>query len=168
LEKFYGQYESKGLLLFRMNTKESRESIQKFLEKNPSSLPILLDEKNKVGKLLGYGFILPLTWLIPKECFAIVRWGRRIGPGLKRSVSRIGCSEKNNDHLGLLDFPFLFDDAGMRHLASPRADSPLVPLAKANLEAVLEEQEVLRSCGKTPKRFGIFIAGGSAEGPGGG
>jgi len=66
LEKFYGQYESKGLLLFRMNTKESRESIQKFLEKNPSSLPILLDEKNKVGKLLGV-WVHPTSYLVDSK-----------------------------------------------------------------------------------------------------
>ncbi|NWF56019.1 MAG: TlpA family protein disulfide reductase [Syntrophaceae bacterium] len=53
MEKFYRQYQPKGLVLFRLNTKESRETIRKFLEKNPSPLPILLDEKNKVGKLLG-------------------------------------------------------------------------------------------------------------------
>jgi len=47
------QYQSKGLVFFRVDTKESRETIQKFLEKNLSPLPILLDEKNKVGKLLG-------------------------------------------------------------------------------------------------------------------
>jgi peroxiredoxin len=49
----YAQYQPKGLVFFRIDTKESRETIQKFLEKNPSSLPILLDEKNKVAKLLG-------------------------------------------------------------------------------------------------------------------
>jgi len=50
-------------VLFRVNTKESRETIQKFLEKTPSSLPILLDEKNKVGKLLGVWFH-PTSYLV--------------------------------------------------------------------------------------------------------
>ncbi|MBP1722584.1 MAG: hypothetical protein H6Q44_289 [Deltaproteobacteria bacterium] len=50
-------------MLFRVNTKESRETIQKFLEKTPSSLPILLDEKNKVGKLLGV-WVHPTSYLV--------------------------------------------------------------------------------------------------------
>ena len=51
------------MVLFRVNTKESRETIQKFLEKTPSSLPILLDEKNKVGKLLGV-WVHPTSYLV--------------------------------------------------------------------------------------------------------
>lgn len=49
--------------MFRLNTKESRESIHKFLEKSPSPLPILLDEKNKVGKLLGV-WVHPTSYLV--------------------------------------------------------------------------------------------------------
>jgi hypothetical protein len=50
-------------VLFRLDTKESRETILKFLEKSPSSLPILLDEKNKVGKLLGV-WVHPTSYLV--------------------------------------------------------------------------------------------------------
>lgn len=49
--------------MFRLDTKESRETIQKYLKKNPSSLPILLDEKNKVGKLLGV-WVHPTSYLV--------------------------------------------------------------------------------------------------------
>ena len=59
----YGQYRPKGLVVFRMNTKESRETVNKFLEKNPFDLPILLDEKNKVGKLLGV-WVHPTSYLV--------------------------------------------------------------------------------------------------------
>ena len=52
--------------MFRLDTKESRETIQKFLEKNPSSLPILLDEKNKVGKLLGV-WVHPTSYLVDSK-----------------------------------------------------------------------------------------------------
>ncbi len=51
------------MVLFRINTKESPETIQNFLKKNPSSLPILLDEKNKVGKLLGV-WVHPTSYLV--------------------------------------------------------------------------------------------------------
>ena len=49
--------------MFRIDTKESRETINKFLEKNPSKVPILLDEKNKVGKLLGL-WVHPTSYLV--------------------------------------------------------------------------------------------------------
>jgi hypothetical protein len=51
------------LVLFRVNTKESRETINKFLGKNPSNIPVLLDEKNKVGKLLGL-WVHPTSYLV--------------------------------------------------------------------------------------------------------
>ena len=49
--------------MFRVDTKESRETINKFLEKYPSNIPILLDEKNKVGKLLGL-WVHPTSYLV--------------------------------------------------------------------------------------------------------
>ena len=51
------------MVVFRVNTKESRETIDKFLSKNPSNIPILLDEKNKVGKLLGL-WVHPTSYLV--------------------------------------------------------------------------------------------------------
>ena len=51
------------MAVFRVNTKESRETIHKFLTKNPSHIPILLDEKNKVGKLMGL-WVHPTSFLI--------------------------------------------------------------------------------------------------------
>jgi hypothetical protein len=52
--------------MFRIDTKESRETVNKFLEKNPSKVPILLDEKNKVGKLLGL-WVHPTSYLIDSK-----------------------------------------------------------------------------------------------------
>ena len=46
-----------------MDTKESRETINKFLVKYPTIIPILLDEKNKVGKLLGL-WVHPTSYLV--------------------------------------------------------------------------------------------------------
>lgn len=51
------------MVLFRIDTKESRETVNKFMEKSPLNLPILLDEKNKVGKLLGV-WVHPTSYLI--------------------------------------------------------------------------------------------------------
>ena len=62
--------------MFRINTKESRETINKFLEKNPTKIPILLDEKNKVGKLLGV-WVHPTSYLIDSK--GILQY-RAMGP----------------------------------------------------------------------------------------
>jgi hypothetical protein len=51
------------LAVFGVDTKESRETIHKFLAKNPTIIPILLDEKNKVGKLLGL-WVHPTSYLV--------------------------------------------------------------------------------------------------------
>ena len=46
-----------------MNTKESRETVNKFLGQNPSPIPVLLDEKNKVGKMLGV-WVHPTSYIV--------------------------------------------------------------------------------------------------------
>jgi peroxiredoxin len=51
------------LVLLRIDTKESRETVKKFLAKTPLNSPILLDENNKVGKLLGV-WVHPTSYLI--------------------------------------------------------------------------------------------------------
>jgi hypothetical protein len=62
-------------VIFRVDTKESRETINKFLGKNPSNIPILLDEKNKVGKLMGL-WVHPTSYLV--DCKGMIRY-RAIG-----------------------------------------------------------------------------------------
>jgi peroxiredoxin len=49
-----------------VNSKESRGTINKFLEKNPTNIHILLDEQNKVGKLLGV-WVLPTSYLVDSQ-----------------------------------------------------------------------------------------------------
>jgi hypothetical protein len=49
-----------------VDTKESRETINKFLGKHPSKVPIILDEKNKVGKLLGL-WVHPTSYLVDSK-----------------------------------------------------------------------------------------------------
>jgi peroxiredoxin len=66
LEKLYTQYKSKGLILFRIDTKESRETVIKFLEKEPLKLPVLLDKTGKVGRLFGL-WVHPTSYLINRE-----------------------------------------------------------------------------------------------------
>lgn len=63
LEKLNSEYQSRGLVILRIDTKESRETINKFLERHPTNIQILLDEKNKVGKLLGV-WVHPTSYLV--------------------------------------------------------------------------------------------------------
>lgn len=65
-EKLYTRYKSKGLILFRIDTKESRETVIKFLEKEPMNVPVLLDENGKVGRLFGL-WAHPTTYLIDRQ-----------------------------------------------------------------------------------------------------
>lgn len=53
-------------MIYRVNTKESRETILKFLEKNPISIPILLDKTGKVGRLFGL-WAHPTSYLIDRR-----------------------------------------------------------------------------------------------------
>jgi tetratricopeptide (TPR) repeat protein len=59
----------------------------------------------------------------------------------------------------LIFLPFLVIQ-GCATSPPPRADSPLVPLAKANLEAVLEEQEGLEILWENAKEVRDFYRGG--------
>lgn len=52
--------------MFRIDTKDSRETILKFLAKNPLPLPVLLDVKGKVGRLFGV-WAHPTTYLIDRQ-----------------------------------------------------------------------------------------------------
>jgi peroxiredoxin len=62
----YNQYKLKGLIFFRVDTKESRETVLKFLQKEPLKLPVLLDTNGKVGRLFGL-WAHPTTYLIDRQ-----------------------------------------------------------------------------------------------------
>jgi peroxiredoxin len=62
----FTQYKAKGLILFRIDTKESRETIVKFLQKNPVNVPVLLDKNGKVGRLFGL-WAHPTSYLIDRQ-----------------------------------------------------------------------------------------------------
>jgi len=49
-----------------VDTKESVETIKKFLEKYPYSLPILLDKTGKMGRLFGV-WAHPTTYIINRK-----------------------------------------------------------------------------------------------------
>jgi peroxiredoxin len=86
----YGQYRSKNLVVFRIDAKESRETVHKFLEKNPLNLPVLLDEKNKVGRLLGV-WVHPTSYLVDKK--GMIQY-RSIGVADWTGVEAVSIIEK--------------------------------------------------------------------------
>jgi len=54
------------LKIYRVDTKESPETIKKFLEKQPYTLPILLDKTGKMGRLFGV-WAHPTTYIINRK-----------------------------------------------------------------------------------------------------
>jgi peroxiredoxin len=62
----YNQYRSQDFVLYRIDTKESRETVLKYLEKESVQVPVLLDEKGKVGRLFGV-WAHPTTYLIDRQ-----------------------------------------------------------------------------------------------------
>ena len=60
------KYLSQGLEIYRINTKESRETILKFTEKNSIATPILLDKTGKVGRLFGV-WAHPTSYLVDRR-----------------------------------------------------------------------------------------------------
>lgn len=79
LEKLYDQFKTKEFIIFRINTKESKETINKYLEKHPSRIPILLDGNNKVGNLMGVwahptSFLIDYQGRIRYRAMGMVDW----------------------------------------------------------------------------------------------
>ena len=75
-EKLSTQYSPKGLILFRINSKESRESVEEYLGKESLHVPVLLDKTGKVGRLFGI-WAHPTSYLIDRQ--GMVRY-RAVGP----------------------------------------------------------------------------------------
>ncbi len=76
LEKLFSQYSSEGLSLFFIIPRESKETIEKFVEKESLHAPVLLDKTGKVGRLFGV-WVQPTSYLIDRQ--GMVRY-RVMGP----------------------------------------------------------------------------------------
>jgi peroxiredoxin len=75
-EKLFNQYSAKGLVIFRINTKENPETVAKFVKKESLNVPVLLDKIGKVGRLFGL-WAHPTSYLIDRR--GMVRY-RTVGP----------------------------------------------------------------------------------------
>ncbi|HYB21087.1 MAG TPA: TlpA disulfide reductase family protein [Thermodesulfobacteriota bacterium] len=72
LAKFYAQYQSQGLVFYRINTIESLETVRKFLEKESLQVPVLLDPSDQVERLFGV-WAHPTSFLIDRKGLARYR-----------------------------------------------------------------------------------------------
>jgi len=77
LEKLNSQMQNKDFILFRIDAKESRKTVEEFLKDNPTQMHILLDKKGKVERLFGV-WAHPTSFLVDRRGY--VRY-RAMGPG---------------------------------------------------------------------------------------
>jgi peroxiredoxin len=66
LEKLYKQYQSKGLVFYRIASKESVETIKKYMEKESLNVPVLIDKTGQTERLFGI-WLHPTTYLITRK-----------------------------------------------------------------------------------------------------
>jgi peroxiredoxin len=62
----YAQYQSKGLVFYRIDSKESADTVRKFLEKESLHVPVLLDPSGRVERLFGV-WVHPTSYLINRQ-----------------------------------------------------------------------------------------------------
>ena len=72
MEKFYAQYQSKGLIFYRISAKETRETVVKFMEKESLHFPVLLDKTGSVERLFGV-WVHPTAYLINRQAMVCYR-----------------------------------------------------------------------------------------------
>ncbi len=72
LQKLYSQYQSKGLILYRINSKEKLETIKQFMEKESLNVPVLIDENGYTERLFGV-WVHPTTYLINRQALVCYR-----------------------------------------------------------------------------------------------
>ena len=68
--------QKKDFVLFRIDSKESRKTLQEFVKENPTQMRILLDKKGKVERLFGV-WVHPTSYIVDRR--GNVRY-RAMGP----------------------------------------------------------------------------------------
>ncbi|MBP1711872.1 MAG: thioredoxin family protein [Deltaproteobacteria bacterium] len=72
LQKLYNQYQSRGLILYRIASKEKPETIKNFLEKESLNMPALIDKTGQTERLFGV-WVHPTTYLINRQSLVVYR-----------------------------------------------------------------------------------------------
>lgn len=66
LQKLYNQYQSRGLIFYRISSKEEPETINQFMEKESLNLPVLIDKTGQTDRQFGV-WVHPTTYLIDRQ-----------------------------------------------------------------------------------------------------
>jgi len=72
LQKLYSQYQSRGLIFYRINSKEKPETIKQFMEKESLNVPVLIDKSGQTERLFGV-WVHPTTYLINRQALVYYR-----------------------------------------------------------------------------------------------
>ncbi len=72
LQKLHDQYQSRGLIFYRINSKEKPETIRQFLEKESLNVPVLIDRTGGAERLFGV-WVHPTTYLINRQALVCYR-----------------------------------------------------------------------------------------------
>jgi len=72
LQKLYSQYQSRGLIFYRITSKEKSETIKQFLEKESLNVPVLIDQTGQTDRFFGV-WVHPTTYLINRRAFVCYR-----------------------------------------------------------------------------------------------
>ena len=164
MEKLYTQYQSRGLIFYRINSKENPETIKQFLEKESLHFPVLLDKTGRVERLFGV-WVHPTTYLINRQamvCYRIMGvldWIDLHSNEHHRSVAQREVKDEREilctfSRLCFSCFP------GCAGVTPITGEKPPIPLQKANLKAVLEENEGLEIVWEDAKDARDFYRGG--------
>jgi thiol-disulfide isomerase/thioredoxin len=70
MEKLYQRLKAKGLEIVAVNLQEDRSSVQRFVNENGLSFPVLLDTAGRIGATYGARSI-PTTYIVDREGFVI-------------------------------------------------------------------------------------------------
>jgi peroxiredoxin len=66
LGKMFGQYQSKGLIFYRISAKESPDTIRQYMTKESLNMPVLVDKTGQTERLFGV-WVHPTTYLINRQ-----------------------------------------------------------------------------------------------------
>jgi peroxiredoxin len=67
LNKLYGMYKNKGLVILAVSSDRSLSTVKDFIAQNPVTYPILFDEKLSISRDLYKAFMVPTTFVIDRR-----------------------------------------------------------------------------------------------------
>ena len=72
MAKMYSQYQSKGLIFYRISAKESPDTLRQFMTKESLNMPVLVDKTGQTERLFGV-WVHPTTYLINRQGLVVYR-----------------------------------------------------------------------------------------------